>query len=401
MITWINPFIDKTVQCWGCPVFDRLFYVVSTAAGAAYRQISFFAIAIFCVLFAFYVVSVVFRNLRDSKKAGSDPFFQSSLRSVVINSLVAMGLLAMGLWLPRFIATITFEPAAQITATYTQAVLNVSPEFVEHQVTYTPTPMSDTGFYRPQLRDTVILIMKTTVTQFQSYMKLGIAVIDSAFNISDMFPNIPAALVRHGALILLGLYLFYSFFNLFVRFCFYFADIILAMTFFAFLFPLSLVLVAFRGADGAPKWMGTLGKNVGTDQFKKVIGAIVGLGAAVMTYTVIMVILAKFFAGTGTSMPEIMEHITNGNIYKDDLSQNNIAQITVCSVIVLVYVLNYIYSQIPKAAQSILDAFDVKPETKLGEELANDVMGLTKAAAKSFKNVVSGATKDSKAGTKK
>ena len=395
----MNPIIDGAVQCWGCPVFDRLFQVISMAAAAVYDKFVVFCMILFCVLFAFFVVSAVWKNIKGG--ADGDPFYAKSIRPVFINSLVAFAFLSLGVWLPRFVTTITFEPVAQITATYTQNMLRMDAETINEKVTYQPMQMSDDGFYRPALRDTIILIMKTTITQFQTYMKLGIAVMDSAFDWKALLGI--GALIKHIIMFFVGLYLFYGFFKLFVRFCFYFADVIIAMTFFAFFFPLSLTLVSFKGAD-APQWMANLGKNVGTDQFKKVINAIIGLAAAVLTYTVIMVIIAKFFSAPGASTADLMALITNGSVFEADLDQDNLAQITLGSAIVLVYVLNYIYSQIPQVTNMVLGAFNVSADNKLGEQLADDAMKLTTAAAQTMKKIgatiINGGKKDDKAGGK-
>ena len=395
----MNPIIDGAVQCWGCPVFDRLFQVISMAAAAVYDKFVVFCMILFCVLFAFFVVSAVWKNIKGG--ADSDPFYAKSIRPVFINSLVAFAFLSLGVWLPRFVTTITFEPVAQITATYTQSMLQMDAETVNEKVTYQPMKMSDDGFYRPALRDTIILIMKTTITQFQAYMKLGIAVMDSAFEWKALLGI--GALIKHIIMFFVGLYLFYGFFKLFVRFCFYFADVIIAMTFFAFFFPLSLTLVSFKGAD-APQWMANLGKNVGTDQFKKVINAIIGLAAAVLTYTVIMVIIAKFFSAPGESAADLMTLITSGSVFEADLDQDNLAQITLGSAIVLVYVLNYIYSQIPQVTNMVLGAFNVSADNKLGEQLADDAMKLTTAAAQTMKKIgatiINGGKKNDKAGGK-
>jgi len=377
-----NSLIDNTVQCWGCPIFDRLIQVISSAAAAVYGKFAILCTMIFFILFAFFVLNAVWKNMRSD---GDDPFFQKSVRPVFINSLVALALLSMGVWLPRFVTTVTFEPVADITATYTQTMLQLDEDEVNTRVTYQPMTMADDGFYRPELRDKIIFIMKITISQFQSYMKLGLAVIDSAFTWSALLDGV-GALVKHIIILIIGIYLVYGFVKLFVRFCFYFADVIIAMTFFAFFFPLSLTLVVFKGADG-PKWMASLGKNVGTDQFKKVINAIIGLAAAVLTYTVIMVIIAKFFSPSGTSVTDLMTLIANNSVFEDDLDQDNLAQITLGSAIVLVYVLNFIYEQIPKATKMVLDAFDVDSENQLGEQLANDALRLTSASANYAKKI--------------
>ena len=390
----INPLIDKGIQCWGCPIFDRLFQIVSNAAANVYQQFTIFCAILFCILFAFFVINAVWQNI---KKNSDDPFYQKSIKPIFINSLIALTFLSMGIYLPRFITTITFEPAANIALIYTQSMLQTDNEVVNEKVTYQPTEISDNGFYRPQLRDTIIMLMKTTITQFQSYIKLGIAVMDKAFSIKALLGI--GALLKHIMLFFIGLYLAYGFFKLFIRFCFYFADIIVAMTFFAFFFPLSLILVAFKGGD-VPAWISSLGKKVGTNQFKTLINAIITLAAAVLTYTVIMVIIAKFFSAPGQSADEIMALITSGNIFSSDLSYDNIAGMTLVSCIILVYVLNFIYAQIPKVTSMVLDTFGVSEEKQLSKQLANDAMKLTtnviNTAKEIGKTIINGGKEDKK-----
>ena len=396
----VNSFVESTVQCWGCEVFDRLFQIVSNAAAAVYDKFVIFCAILFCVLFAFYLINAVWKNFKDGI---TDPLYQKSLKPLFINSLVSLTFLSMGVVLPRFITTITFEPVANITVIYTQSMLQTNPDEVNERVTYQPAKIEDDGFYRPQLRDSIVMLMKTTITQFQSYMKLGIAVMDKSFSLSALLSI--SSLIKHIILFFIGMYLFIGIFKMFLRFCFYFADIIVAMTFFAFFFPLSLILVAFKG-DNAPKWMSGLGKDVGTNQFKKLIDSIVALAAAVLTYTVIMVILAKFFAEPGQSAADIMNMITSGEIYSDELSEENLQAMTLGGCVVLVYVLNFIYGQIPQVTSMVLSSFGVSSENKLSEQLANDAMQLTNdvlnVVKQAGKNILSGGEKsDNKEDTTK
>ena len=395
----INPLIDKGIQCWGCPIFDRLFQIVSDAAAAVYNQFAIFCAILFCVLFAFFVLNAVWKNMKEG--AGGDPFYQKSIKPVIINSLVALTFLGMGVYLPRFVTTVTFEPVANIALIYTQSMVQTDNEIVNEKITYEPMEMSDNGFYRPELRNNIIMLMKTTITQFQSYIKLGIAVMDKAFSIEALLGI--GALIKHIILFFIGLYIAYGFFKFFLRFCFYFADIIIAMAFFAFFFPLSLILVAFKGSN-APAWITSLGKKVGTDQFKTLINAIITLAAAVLTYTVIMVIIAKFFSAPGQSADEIMTLITSGEIFASDLSSENLASMTLVGCIILVYVLNFIYGQIPKVTSMVLETFGVSEEKQLSEQLANDAMKLTTniidTAKKIGSTIISGGDKKDEAGTK-
>ena len=379
-----NNFIDGVVQCYGCPIFDRLFQIVSNAAAAVYDEMVFMATIIFCVLFGFFVLNTVWQNI---KKDVPDPWYQKSVRPIIINSLVALSFLWMGVGLPRLITTTTFEPVAQISLIYTQSMLNIDDEIVNEHVKYQPMKIDDSGFFRPELRDKIIMLMKTTITQFQSYMKLGIAVMDSAFSWRALLGI--GSLIKHIILFFIGVYIFWAFFKLFFRFCCYFADIIVAMAMFAFFFPLSLVFIVFRGADNVPSWISGLGKDIGINQFKNLINAIIALSAAVITYTVIMVIIAKFFTAPDASVNDIMNAITTGNIFSADLSDDNLATLTIMGTVVLVYVINFLTDkkQIEEVTKMVLSAFNVDVKNDLSEQLANDAMQLTSAAFDTVKKV--------------
>ena len=384
MNTALGNFVDNTVQCYGCPIFDRLFQIVSNAAAGVYDKLAMLMAIIFLVLFAFFVLNAVWQNMKQDLP---DPWYQKSVRPVIISSLVALSLLFAGVGVPRLVSQITFEPTADIATIYTQSMLNIDSETVNERVTYQPTPLPDNGFFRPQLRDTIILLMKTTITQFQSYMKLGIAIMDSAFTWRALLGI--GAFLKHVILFAIGLYLFYGFFRLFFRFCCYFADIIVAMAMFAVFCPLSLVLAAFRGADNVPAWISGLGKNVGTDQIKKLVAAIVALASAVITYTVVMVIISKFFASPDASTVDIMNTITSGNIFDIDLSGDNIMSWTLMEIVVLVYVVSFISDkkQIDSVTKMILSAFSVDAKNDLSEQLANDVETLTRATFDTVKKI--------------
>ena len=159
------------------------------------------------------------------------------------------------------------------------------------------------------------------------------------------------------------------------------------MAFFAFFFPLSLILMSFKDAEHAPEWFGSLGKNVGANQIKNLINAIVTLGSTVLTFTVIMVVLAKFFSAPDASVNDLMTAITTGQIYDDDLNTENLKAMTLSGCIVLVYVLRYISDQIPKVSKMILSAFGVEEKKQYGDQLANDMMRLTGLALGTAKNV--------------
>lgn len=393
MNEWLSSLVDSTVQCWGCGVFDLLFQIVSDAAALVYDKFAYFCVVLFCVLFSFFVINAVWKTVNGNV---SDPLYEKSIQRVFVNAIVCIGLLGMGVALPRFITTVTFEPVAQVAQTYTAAMINLDNETITEKVTYQPQQMGDDGFYRPQLRDKIILLMKTTITQFQSYMKLGIAVMDSAFTWRALLGV--GSLLKHIMLFVMGLYLTWNFFKLFFRYCCYFADIIIAMAYFAFFFPLSLMLFAFNGADNVPKWFGGLGKAVGVNQFKNLINAIITLASAVITYTVIMAIIAKFFAAPDVSSADLMNAITTGEIFDAELDMTNLEAMTLTSFIVLVYVLNFLQDQIPQVTKMVLSVFGVSENKQLSETLANDMMQLTQDIVDTTKKIgetiISGGDKD-------
>lgn len=391
---------DSVVQCWGCAVFDRLFQIVSVTAAAVYNHFTHLCLILFGLLFTVFVINAIWKNMRSGM---SDTWMKNSVQKVFINSVVALSLLGMGVALPRMISTVIFEPVAQITLLYSQTMLNTSDEIVSDKVTYEPIEITQDGVYRPQLRDKIIMLMKTTVTQFQSYIKLGIAVMDNAFSWSALLGV--GALIKHIILFFIGLYLAWGFLKIFFKYCCYFADAIIAMALFAFFFPLSLIMVIFKDVKEVPKWFGDIGKTVGVAQIKNLISAIVTLGSVVLTYTVIMVIVAKFFSAPDASVVDLMGAITSGQIYADDLNTENLQAMTLVSCIALVYVMNFIFSQIPQITKMILSAFSVEENTKHGEQFANDMMTLTKdafdIAVKAGKTIISGGeSKDEKKGSK-
>ena len=182
---------------------------------------------------------------------------------------------------------------------------------------------------------------------------------------------------------------------MFFNFLCYFADVIIAMAMFAFFFPISLMASAFQDINDKdiPSWLGWIknfGKGVGVEQIKNLIGAIITLGSAVITYTVILVIIARFFTdpNDGTnSFDTLLMAIMNGEIYSADLTVTGKYDITLTSVVVLVYVLTFIYGKIPQITDIILGMFDVKAtDPKVGKDLSKSIMNATNSMFKGIKN---------------
>lgn len=378
-------FVDKTVQCWGCELFDRLFQVINVTVAAVYDNIAQFCMILMLVIFAFMILNAFYQNMKalhDNKSP--DTWYKKSVQKAFVNSAFVLALLGLGVTVPRLITTITFEPVATTTQLYSQAIIGMNQDEINERVTYQPIKLDNTQqemFFRPQLRDRVILLMKTTIAEFQSYIKLGIAMMDKAFSWDALLKFGLGSIMKHVALFMAGLYMFITFMRIFMQYCFRFADVIVAMAMFAFFFPLSLMMMAFKGVEHVPDWLTHFGKGVGTDQFKKLVNAIVALASCVITYTVIMVILAKFFSDPDVASVGLMEKITTGQIFESDLSLENLEDITLVKTVILTYVMVFIYKQIPQVTKTILSAFNVGEETSLSDQLAKDAERLVTVAA--------------------
>ena len=373
-----NSLIDSGVQCWACPVFDNLFAIISNTAAAAYQKLTLFSVIIFCIIFSFYVLNAVWQNM---KSGFGDPMFQKSLKPVLIKSLLALSLLSAGLVVPRLISTITFEPAAIITLQYSKAMLPsdyVVPEY------YNAIKLSEDGFFNPALRDTILQLLETSVANFQVYIKIGIAIIDAAFSLKALLGI--GALIKHLIVFYIGLFLTYNFARLFIKYAFCFLDIILAMAMFAFFFPISLVLFIFKDAADAPGWLKGLGGNLGSGQIKKLVNAIVSVASAILTYTVIMLVIRGYFDANGVN-PDSIQNSTEA-LFNFDLENSDIMQITFVGSIVLVCVIRYIADQIPEITKKIMSVFGINQEDALSKEMGENVLALTDIIAKNAKTVI-------------
>ena len=375
---------DTVVQCWGCAVFDRLFQIVSSVGVHVYSNLTQLFLAVFGILFAIFTFNAIWSNFKGGLK---DPIMKDSFLKVFIRAVFALTLLGAGTLVPKTISTVIFEPVAKVTLLYSQTMINTNDAIVSEQVTYEPVEITQEGIYSENLRDLMIMLMKTTITQFQSYIKLGLALMDNAFSWKAFFPI--SNLLKHVILFIIGFYLAWNFIKIFFKYCCYFADVIIAMAFFAFFFPLSLVMVVFKDVKETPKWFGEIGKSVGVAQLKNLINAIVTLGSVVLTYTVMMVIIARFFSASNISVNDLMQAITSGTVYAEDLNNDALYSLSLMSCIALVYILNFVFSQIPQITKMVLSVFGVEENTKHAEQFAGDIGRLSKLA---FDNTVKAGT---------
>ena len=362
--------IGNLVQCWGCPVFDRLFEVVSIASAIAYNSLSKISIFLFFLFFGFYILYAVWNNI---KSGGSDPLYLKTIKPVIINALIIFSLLGLGVSFPRFLTTITFEPVADMTLFYSQSILKTNPEFVNNKVSYTPRLIKDEEFFRPILRDKIINIIKTTITQFQSYISLGFVIVDKAFSWEALLGI--GSFVKHLIMLYIGMFFIYGFFKLFIKYCFYFIDVIISMIYFAFFFPISMTIFIFKNSE-APDFIKGIGSSLGASKFKSVINSIVTLASATLTYLISIMIISRFFASNNISTQELMNMIANHNISEDIISDDSIASIPVMGCFVLLYLINFISTQVDNIKSMIMKSFEVEEEKAVTEELFNNVKKL-------------------------
>jgi hypothetical protein len=372
MDNWLTSLADNVTQCWGCGIFDKLFQIVSSVGVEMYTSFSKICIALFGLLFFIFTLNALWHNFKGGIK---DPIMKDSFLKAFVRAVVALTLLAAGTAVPKTISTVIFEPVAKITLMYSESMINTNDAEVLEKVTYKPEDIKNDGIFSQELRDEIIMIMKTTITQFQAFIHLGITIMDKAFSWSA-FKGI-GIFIKHILLFFIGLFLAWNFLKLFFKYCCYFADVIIAMAFFAFFFPLSLIMMVFKDIKEAPKWFSEIGKNVGAAQIKSLINAIVTLGSVVITYTVIMMIIARFLSSSNVDVTKLMSAIQDGTLYSEDLSMDTLYSLTLASFVALMYVLNYVFQQIPQITKTIMSTFSVEENTKYSDALASDIDRLT------------------------
>ena len=396
MLSWAVSWFDSENACWTCGLFDRLFVIISNSAAVIYDKLAIFGTIIFFILFGFYIFSAFWKNM---EKGFGDPFLQKSVKPVLIKSLLVLSLLTLGLTVPKFISKITFEPVATVTLEYAKAIL---PQNTPLDSDYQKIELSEDGFFSSKLRDTLLQLIQSNLVGFQTYIKFGINVMDKAFSLSNLREVVPLlpvaavapsvaitfgaiALFRHAIIFLIGLFLTYNFFRLFVKYSFCFLDIIVAMAMFAFFFPLSLVLFVFKDASDLPAWMKSLGGNLGSGQIKKLINAIVSVASTILTYTIIMMIIRGYLDSTGfdpNSGP-----IDYESLFNFDPENSDVMQLTFFGAIVLVYVIRYIADQVPQITNKIMSAFGVSQEDSLSKEMGDNILQLSKIVKDKTKEI--------------
>ena len=373
-----NTLITKGTQCWACPLFDRLFEIISNTAATMYAHLTIIGVIVFCVLFAFYLINALWKY---SQSDMSDSFLQKSLKPVLIKSLFVFALLSLGLTVPRFISKITFEPTALVTLEYSKAML---PQDYQIPDDYPAIQLDNNGFFNPALRNTIIQLLETSVTNFQVFIKVGIAIIDSAFTIPATFSF--TFLLKRLLVFLIGLFLTYYFVQWFIKYSFCFMDIIVAMAMFAFFFPLSLVFFIFQGASDLPDWLKNLGKNLGGSQIKTLLNAIASVASTILTYTVIILVIRGYLVGNGINIDSIQNSAES--IFDFDLDNPSAIQISFFGTIALVFIVQYLANKKDDITKEIMSAFNTKQENTLSKEAGENAWKLTTLVTNKSKQVV-------------
>ncbi|MDR2770307.1 MAG: hypothetical protein LBB08_02550 [Rickettsiales bacterium] len=408
IIDGFNSFaVGQFVQCWGCGIFDRMFISVSSAAASVYSEMVPWAMFVLGAFWIFYIFWIVALNLQG--KSEKDWNYTEALRPVLINTIAVCALLGLGLALPRFASRLTFEPVADITNAYAELVLQTDSETVDDKVRYEALPMPDDGFFRSELRDKIIRLMRTSTTQFQSMIRLGLSVAENAFTsgalvggavgaAAGIIVGNPAAgavigtmagsgglgnLFKHILMFAMGVFLAFQFLRLFVKYCFYFIDVVVNLAMFAFFFPFMMVFFVFAHAPSAAEWVKKMGSAF-SGRAKAVFESIVALAVAVVTYTIIMVLVAKFFASDGFSSNVIAQHVIDGTIGPQHLGDENLTNLTLMGCIVIGFLVNYLADKIPEVGRQIFGAFGLSAAAAAnGEAVGNMVEG-------GVKNIVGG-----------
>ncbi|MCL2737687.1 MAG: hypothetical protein FWE17_02395, partial [Alphaproteobacteria bacterium] len=307
-----------------------------------------------------------------------EPIYKKYFHPVLVNSLIVLALLSLGVVFPRMITTMTIEPIARVTLVYSESMLNKTTQQVDLQVPYTPKEMPEDGFYRPELRDTIISLVKTSTTQFQAMMTMGLLVVDRSFSWSAL--NGIGAMVKHFVMLIMGLTIVWNFFKLFVKFCLYFVDVIINLSLFAFFFPLGLVFFVLKNSE-SEGWVKKIGENIAPGMLNKLIGSIVTLATVVITYTVILVLMARFFSGDSEGGAElaraIMSNDPTNDLFSGAIAEDNLAAMTLGGIVVLVFVIRFLAGQIDEVAKMITQSFNIevqKPE--VGEKLGESVLAV-------------------------
>lgn len=332
-------FTNNVLQCWACHAFDHTFVAVSVAAANAYDKISEFALLLLTAFLAFYIVYIVLTKL--NKQASEDPFYMKSVKPVLINSMIIVSLLGIGITLPKMISYVALEPAAQITTSLSSALIDAP------QAQYEPIKMPENGFYTATTKDKVIETLKITTGGFQTYIAQGFKLISSAADLSIIKNLIKlefGSVLETLFILLLGIYISWSFIKLFAKFMFYSLDVLMHATFFAFLFPILAVAFVFRNSD-APDWVKNIGNGSAT-MFQNLLGSIITLGSAIVVYVIIMAMLAGF-AGDNFETPNVMH--------------------SAAGLATLVLVLGFIIGKTETMANEIKSVFGIQEKKELGE----------------------------------
>ncbi|MDR0319558.1 MAG: hypothetical protein LBH81_02350 [Rickettsiales bacterium] len=330
------------VQCWACPVFDNLFVAVGSAAENSYGQIARFALFLLTAFIAFYTVYIVMTKL---SKGAEDPFYMKSMKPVLINSIIIVSLIGMGTFVPKTVARLTLEPVAAMTHAIASSVIPLPDRGIS--AAYEPKPMPDSSFYSPALKNRVLDIMQMTTTAFQGFILFGFAMISNSLNLTALLSVLsgdfgPA--LDTVFMFFLGVFVAWSFIKLFLKFLFYFIDVIVSLTLFAFLFPIMLMAFVMKNSE-APGWVKSIGGMSG-NIFQTAVRSVITLASAMIVYVVILAMLSGFIDLSNPSFesPAVMH--------------------SAAGIAVLVLIIGFLAAKIDDIAKELLAALGFEDDDK-------------------------------------
>ena len=131
------------------------------------------------------------------------------------------------------------------------------------------------------------------------------------------------------------------------------------------------------------------GKSLGSGQIKKLINAIVSISASILTYTIIIAILAGFFAQQGI---DIDSFSGDPNFFKTffeiDLDKEaSLEQMSITALVVLVFIINHLSNQVGEVTKKVLSTFGITQEDSASKEMGENMWNLTNIAFDNVKNI--------------
>jgi hypothetical protein len=353
-------WLTRTIfQCWTCDAFDPLFVVISDVGAKTYDVMMNAAMLIMSIFIIFYVIYLVLIKLKETDK---DPLYMNRLvKPVLIPALIITVFAAAGTVIPRAISTGILEPVAAMTTAMAKTALTPTEEAMEKAkvVDYKPKEMNSDGFYTPELKNSIVEILKTTTYGFQNFILFGASIITNTLTFDNFSIFVDgkftlSKIIGSILLILMGGTILVFFIGLMLKFLFYFIDVGIGLAMFAFLFPLMLAAFIMKNAD-VPDWVKNASK-MSEKFFKQCTTSIIALGSMTIVYVIIVALITGFINGNPDQ--NMMQMIMNGDFANIKYSSPEILQ-TIPGFLVMIIVVGWIYSKIDTITGEIKNALQL------------------------------------------